>query len=117
VYQRNAADAMTEVVRIAEQCATWVECERPAEAVVQLREIVLRLARERAEFEHFLFSDADRLKDVLSRCQKLADLLSKEPFLFSTVVKGEQIRESMLIVQELCTVLGRVRARVEQEGK
>jgi len=117
VLQHNAADAFAEIVRISEQCATWVECERPAEAVVQLREIVLRLARDRAEFDHFLYADTDKLKSVLSRCQRLADLLTQEPFPFSVAAKREQSSETMLIVQELSAVLGSVRARIDLEEK
>lgn len=59
----NAADSLSEMVRFAEQLATWVQCERRAEAIVQVREIVLRIARDRGEFDRFLASDADKLRN------------------------------------------------------
>jgi dsDNA-binding SOS-regulon protein len=115
VYHRNAADSFSEIVRLAEQFATWVECERRAEAVVQVREIVLRLARDRGEFDRFLASDADKLKDVESNCQRLADMLGQEEFPLSSSAKRDLFRDTLMIVQELSAVLGRVRAKGDQE--
>jgi len=47
VYRRNAADAMVEIVRIAEQLNTSVLYERPVEASIQLRELVFRIPNDR----------------------------------------------------------------------
>jgi hypothetical protein len=117
VYHRNAADAFAEIVRLAEQFATWVECERRAEAVVQVREIVLRLARDRGEFDRFLASDAGKLKEVESNCQRLADMLGYEEFPLSASAKRELFSDTLMIVHELSAVLGRVRAKGDQEEK
>jgi len=116
VHQRNAADSFAEIVRLAEQFATWVECERRAEAVVQVRELVLRMAHMRGEFGRFLSFDADTLKSVESSCQRLADFLAQGEFPVSSATKAELFGETLRIVQDLSAVLGRVRARTEQEG-
>jgi hypothetical protein len=117
VRHRNAADSFAEVVRLAEQFATWVECERRPEAAVQVREIVLRIARDRGEFGRFLSIDADTLGRVESSCRRLADFLGHEEFPDSTEAKREMLKESLWIVQELSAVLGRARARMEDERK
>jgi hypothetical protein len=114
VHHRNAADAFAEIVRLAEQFATWVECERRAEAVVQVREIVLRLARDGREFDRFLGSDADKLKDVESNCQRIADMLRQEEFPLSASAKKDLFNDPLTIVQDLSGISGRVRAETEQ---
>lgn len=116
IHQRNAADSFAEIVRHAEQFATWIECERRPEAVVQVREIVLRMARDRGEFSRFLSFDADTLKNVESSCQRLADFLGHGEFPVSAEAKSEMLKETLWIVQELSAVLGRVRARIDREG-
>lgn len=117
VHHRNAADSFAEIMRFAEQFATWVECERRPEAVVQVREIVLRIARDRGEFGRFLSFDADTLKNVESSCQRLADSLGQGAFPLNAIAKAELFRETQKIVQDLGAVLGRVRARIEMEKK
>lgn len=117
VHHRNAADSFAEIVRLAEQFATWVECERRAEAVVQVREIILRMARNRGEFGRFLSFDGDTLRSVESNCQWLADFLGQGEFPVSAAGKSELFSETLKIVQDLSAILGRVRARIDQGGK
>ena len=64
VYRRNAADAMVEIVRIAEQLNTSVLYERATEASIQLRELAMRIPRDREEFAKFLASDAGKLMGI-----------------------------------------------------
>jgi hypothetical protein len=113
VFHRNAADSFTEILRFAEQFATWVECERRAEAVVQIREIVLRLARDRGEFDRFLGSDGDKLVEVESNCKIMADFLSRGEFPFGAAAKRDLFNETLRIVRDLSEVLGRLRGRME----
>ncbi len=113
VHHRNAADSFAEIVRLAEQFATWVECERRAEAIVQVREIVLRMAHDRGEFGRFLSYDADTLRGVELSCQRLADFLGQGEFPVSAAAKSELFRETLKIVQDLSAILGRLRARYE----
>jgi dsDNA-binding SOS-regulon protein len=117
VYRRNAADSFAEILRLAEQFATWVECERRAEAVVQVREIVLRMARDRGEYDRFLGSDADKMKSVESSCQRLGDSLGYSEFPAGATEKRELFGETLKIVQDLSGILGRIRARSDQEGR
>jgi hypothetical protein len=117
VHHRNAAESFAEIVRLAKQFATWVECERRSEAVVQVREIVLRIARDRGEFGRFLSFDADTLEGVESSCQRLADFLGQGEFPLSATAKADLFRETLKIVQDLGAVLGRVRARIEEEER
>jgi hypothetical protein len=72
VYQRNAADAFAETVRLAESCAEYLSLERPSEAAVRTRDLVARIPRDRAQFEQFLSSDSDRLKSLELVFQQLA---------------------------------------------
>lgn len=117
VYHRNAADSFAEIVRLAEQFATWVECERRAEAAVQVREIVLRLARDRGQFDRFLASDTDMLRDIESRCRILADYLGKAEFPVGSRAKREMFNQTLWIVTELSGILGRIRGRIEREDE
>lgn len=115
VYQRNAADAFSEIVRHAEQLATWVECERWAEAAVVAREIALQLARDRGEFARFLGSDKRWLQNVELSCDsmcKQCKLQSVDPDF-----KAVLMAESLAIVKDLSSILGRIRARAEKEEK
>jgi hypothetical protein len=115
VQHQNAADSLAEIVRLSEQFATWVRCERRAEAVVQVREIVLRLARDRGQFDPYLGSDADRLKYVETTCLRLADLLGQEEFPDGPSEKRDLFSDTLMIVTELSAVLGRLRAQGDQE--
>jgi hypothetical protein len=117
VHCRNAADSFAEIVRLAEQFATWVECERWAEAIVQAREIVLRLARDCEEFARFLDLDADNLKNVESNCRKLAGQLQGKIFPLGSKAKKELFNDALAIVQELSGILGRIRAKADMEDK
>ncbi|HTW81623.1 MAG TPA: hypothetical protein VME23_18900 [Terracidiphilus sp.] len=117
VHQRNAADSFAEIMRLAEQFTTWVECERWAEAVVQIREISLRLARDKGEFSRFLDSDADKLEEVESDCRKLAGLLHGGAFPLGSRAKRDLFNDSLAIAHEISGILGRIRARAEMEGK
>ena len=115
VYQRNAADALSEIVRHAEQLATWVESDRWAEAIVVAREIILRLARDRTEYAQFLGADAARLERIQLSCSSLrrqCKLKSVDPD-FRDVLMAD----TLAIIEELSAILGRIRARVDEEGK
>jgi hypothetical protein len=116
VHHRNAADAFAEIVRLAEQFATWVECERRAESVVQARELVVRIAASRGEYGRFLSSDGASLKRVGASCQRLADFLSQGEFPFSAAAKKNLFSETLRIVQDLNAILGRLRGEMEKDG-
>jgi hypothetical protein len=85
--------------------------------VVQVREIVLRMARDRGEYDRFLGSDADKMKSVESSCQRLGDSLGYSEFPAGATEKRELFGETLKIVQDLSGILGRIRARSDQEGR
>ena len=88
VYHRNAADAMVEIVRIAEQLHISVLYERQAEASIQLRELAFRIPRDREEFADIVASDTAKLKDVESNCRRLADFLGQGKFPLNAAAKN-----------------------------
>jgi hypothetical protein len=115
VYRRNAADAMMEVVRIAEQLNTSVLYERPVEGGIQLRELVFRIPRDREEFANLLGLDADRLRHVESSCKRWADFLVQGEFPLSTAEKQYRFKETLNTVQELSAIHGRLRRMLDRE--
>jgi len=117
VYRRNAADAMVEIVRIAEQLNTSVLYERRVEASIQLRELVIRIPKDREEFARFLASDSDKLKDVESNCRRWADFLLQGEFPLNTDEKKHLFNETLNTVQELSAIQGRLRRVLGQGDK
>ena len=117
IRQRNTVDSIEEIVRLSKEFAYFVEYERRAEAMVFVREIILRLARVRGEFEHVLASDTDKLREIESRFKTLADELSRLAVPLGSQSKRELFRETLDIVQESSAILGRVRHQANQEGK
>ena len=117
VYRRNAADAMVEIVRIAEQLNTSVLYERGTEASIQLRELAIRIPRDREEFAKFLATDADKLKDVESSCKRWVDFLAQGEFPLNAAEKNYLFKETLNTVQELSAIQGRLRGMLDQEEK
>ena len=117
VYHRNAADAMMEIVRTAEQLNTSVLYERRVEASIQLRELVFRIPKDREEFANFLASDADKLKNVESSCMRWADFLGQGEFPLSVEAKKYLFKETLNTVQELSAIQGRLRRVLDKEEK
>jgi hypothetical protein len=117
VYRRNAADAMVDIVRIAEQLNTSVLYERQVEASIQLRELVFRIPKDREEFANHLASDIDRLRYVESSCRRWADSLGQGEFPLSTAAKRELFNETLHTVQELSAIQGRLRRKIDEEVK
>jgi hypothetical protein len=117
IYRRNAADAMVEIVRIAEQLNTSVLYERRVEASIQLRELVFRIPRDREEFASFLASDGDKLRSVESSCKRWADFLIQGEFPLNAAEKKYLFSETLNTVQELSAIQGRLRRMLDQEGE
>jgi hypothetical protein len=117
VYRRNAADALVEIVRVAEQLNTSVLYERRIEASLQLRELIFRIPKDREEFANFLASDADKLRDVESSCKRWADFLGQGEFPLSAVAKKYLFNQTLNTVQELSAIQGRLRRMLDQEEK
>jgi ribosomal protein L31E len=115
VYRRNAADAMVEIVRIAEQLNTSVLYERGTEASIQLRELAVRIPRDREEFAKFLASDAGKLTDVESTCNRWADFFAQGEFPLNAAQKRDLFIETLKTVQELSAIQGRLRRMLDQE--
>ena len=118
VYRRNAADAMMEIVRIAEQLNTSVLYELWVEASMQMRELVFRIPRDREEFASFLASDGDKLRKVESNCIRwAADILVHGKFPLRAAQKNDLFNETLNTVQELSSIQGRLRRTLDQEEK
>ena len=117
VSRRNAADAMVEIVRTAEQLSTSVLYERRVEASIQLRELVFRIPKEREEFAGLLAADADKLKNVESKCKLWADFLVHGEFPLNAADKRHLFNETLNTVQELSAIQGRLRRVLDQEDK
>jgi len=117
VYRRNAADAMVEIVRIAEQLNISVLYERRVEASIQLRELVFRIPKDREEFAIFLGSDSDKLRSVESSCKRWADFLLQGEIPLNAAEKKNLFNETLNTVQELSGIQGRLRRTLDQEGK
>jgi hypothetical protein len=117
VYHRNAADAMVDIVRIAEQLNASVLYERGVEASIHLRELVFPIPKDREEFAVLLASDADKLREVESSCKRWADLLGPGEFPVSASVKRYLFNETLNTVQELSAIQGRLRRMLDQEEK
>ncbi|MGA2251443.1 hypothetical protein [Terracidiphilus sp.] len=117
VYQRNVANAMVEIVRIAEQLNISVLYERHTEAGIQLRELMFRIPRDREEFADILAADADRLRNVESSCRRWADFLGTGQFPLNAEAKKLLISETLNTVQELSAIQGRLRRMIDGEEK
>jgi hypothetical protein len=117
IYHRNAADAMEQIVRIAEQLNTSVLYERGIEASMQMRELVFRIPKDREEFASFLASDADKLRKVESDCIRWADILGQGEFPLAASTKKYLFTETLNAVQELSAIQGRLRKTLDQEEK
>jgi hypothetical protein len=117
VYRRNAADAMVEIVRIAEQLNISVLYERRVEASIQLRELVFRIPKDREEFAIFLGSDGDKLRSIESSCKRWADFLVQGEFPLNAAEKKNLFNETLNTVQELSSIQGRLRRMLDQEEK
>jgi hypothetical protein len=118
VYRRGAADALVEIVRIAEQLNISVLYELWVEASMQLRELVFRIPKDREEFASFLASDAGKLRNVESNCIRwAADILVQGKFPLSAAAKNDLFNETLNTVQELSAIQGRLRRRLDQEEK
>jgi hypothetical protein len=117
ILRRNAADAMVEIVRIAEQLNTSVLYERRVEASIHLRELVFRIPKDREEFSNLLASDANKLRNVELSCKRWTDFLIQGEFPLSAVEKKYLFNETLNTVQELCAIQGRLRRMLDQEGK
>jgi hypothetical protein len=115
IYRRNAADAMVEIVRIAEQLNTSVLYERGTEASIQLRELAMRIPRDREEFAKFLASDIDKLMEVESSCKRWADFFAQGEFPLNAAQKRYLFGETLNTVQELSAIQGRLRRMLDQE--
>jgi hypothetical protein len=111
----NAADAMVEIVRIAEQLNTSVLYERGTEASIQLRELAMRIPRDREEFAKFLASDIDKLMEVESSCKRWADFFAQGEFPLNAAQKRYLFGETLNTVQELSAIQGRLRRMLDQE--
>jgi hypothetical protein len=118
VDQRNAADALVEIVRIAEQLNTSVLYERRVEASMQMRELVFRIPRDREEFACFLASDGDKLRNMESNCIRwAAAILVHGKFPLRAAEKNDLYKETLNTVQELSSIQGRLRRMLDQEEK
>jgi hypothetical protein len=117
IYRRNAADAMVEIVRAAEQLSTSVLYERRVEASIQLRELLFRIPKDREEFATLLAADADKLRNVESSCKLWADFLGQGEFPVSAAEKKYLFNETLSAVQELSAIQGRLRRAIDQEEK
>ena len=117
VYHRNAADAMVEIARVAEQLNMSVLYERRVEASLQLRELVLRIPRDREEFADYLESDADKLREVETNCKLWAEYLGQGEFPLGIAAKKRLFNETLTTVQDLSAIQGRLRRRIDQEEK
>jgi hypothetical protein len=118
VFRRNAADAMVDIVRIAEQLNTSVLYELWVEASMHLRELVFRISKDREEFASFLASDADRLRHVESNCVRwAADILVRGKFPLRAAEKNDFFKDTLNSVQELSSIQGRLRRMLDREEK
>ncbi|MGD0631984.1 MAG: hypothetical protein ABR987_21850 [Terracidiphilus sp.] len=118
VYQRNAADALVEIVLIAEQLNASVLYEHWVEASMQMRELAFRIPRDREEFARFLASDGDKLRSVESNCIRwAADILVHGKFPLRAAEKNELFKETLNTVQELGSIQGRLRRMLDREEK
>jgi len=117
VYRRNAADAMVDIVRVAEQLSTSILYERRVEASIQLRELLFRIPKDREEFAVLLAADADRLRIIESSCKLWADFLGQGEFPVSSSEKKNLFTETLSVVQELSAIQGRLRRAIGQEEK
>jgi hypothetical protein len=117
VYCRNAADALSDVRRIAEQLSISVLNERGIEASLQFRELIFRIPKEREEFASFLGADAVRLNEIESNCKLWADFLGTGKFPRSVAEKKQLIHQTIETVQELSAIQGRLRRIIEQGEK
>ena len=116
VHRKNTASSIEEVLRLTGEFSNWIECERRAEAMMVMREIVLRLGRIRGEFGTFLAADLDNLLGIELKFKRLADLLARKPLPFTSAAKRELFSEILEIVHESSAILGHVLIRAEQEG-
>ncbi|HUY94945.1 MAG TPA: hypothetical protein VMU71_06585 [Terracidiphilus sp.] len=115
VYQRNAADALAEMVRLAEDCEQYLLLERPNEAALRARDIVSRIPKERKRFERFLIADSDKLKALEIVFQELVGQLSLVRSLEDKAnarSTGDAIGRAKA---ELSSVHGRLLSRVDEE--
>jgi hypothetical protein len=112
VYQRNAADALEEIVKLAEQISESLLLEWPSVAAVRARDLVARIPRDRARFERFLAADSDRLKALESIFQQLAIRLSSSRFLDGKDEPQRTIQEVFDAKRDLNALYGRLLARI-----
>jgi len=112
VYQRNAADALEEIVKLAEQISESLLLEWPSVAAVRARDLVARIPRDRARFERFLAADSDRLKALESIFQQLAIRLSSSRFLDGKDEPQRTIQEVFDAQRDLNALYGRLLARI-----
>jgi hypothetical protein len=108
---------MVEIVRVADQLNMSVLYERRVEASLQLRELVFRIPKDREEFAKFLETDADKLREVESKCKLWADFLGQGEFPLNAAAKKLLFSETLNTVQELSAIQGRLRRRIGQEEK
>ena len=115
VQGHNVADTFTETVHLADQFANWVKCERWPEAAVLLRDILLRLARNRGQFAQFYASCLSQLTQIEEDAQILLTLLSQETEVLENREKNALVDRSFTISRELNCVLGQVQALRQKE--
>ncbi|MDR3727554.1 MAG: hypothetical protein P4K86_10980 [Terracidiphilus sp.] len=114
VRLRNAADAFAELARFARQLGIWIAAERYSEARVQLHEIVFHLAQDGTEYLKMLKSDAGRLNGIRNLCLELDSDLAEDPV---SVSRRDVAKKTLQIENGLSTILGRMRAKVNEEER
>ena len=115
IYQRNAADALAETVRLAEQCVEYLLLERPSEASVRARDLVLRIPRDRARFDRFLTGDSGKLREAESVFQRLVIRLSSFRFFEDNDEARAEFDAVLESSRGLSAVHGRLLARLDKE--
>jgi hypothetical protein len=117
IWKREASDSFSELGGLAGELAQLIQFERPNEAAVRARDLVIRIPRDRARFERFLAADSDKLKTLESVFQRLAVLLSSPKFLEERKQVKTAIQTVFEASSELNAIYGRLLARLDKEGK
>ena len=117
IRRRNVADALDETLRLAAQVKAWTACERYSEASVLLGEIIPHLAQYRTEFDQYIQSDLDKLKESESNCLLLAVEFRKDEQNLPRMPKDEILRHWVQIESALSTIHGKLRRDLYREGQ
>jgi hypothetical protein len=117
VWQRDASDSFSELEGLAGELVQLLQYELPSEAGVRIRDLLVQIPRNRARFERFLASDADRLKAMETVFQKLAVQLSAPDFMERKDEFEAAIESVFEASRDLSAVYGRLLSRLDKEEK